>query len=92
VLGLEWNTSACVNEQTTQPLLSEISAEDGLSVTNKPFAGGRMLAALPVDGWLVLKLVLLDHVGVVLVVQVDQAPGHHPHILQAGPAINIIHF
>jgi hypothetical protein len=50
-----------------------------------------MLAALPVDGWLVLELVFLDHVGIVLVVQVDQAPGHHPHILQAGPAINIIH-
>jgi hypothetical protein len=50
-----------------------------------------LLATLPVDGWLVLKLVFLDHVGVVLVMQVNQAPGHHPHIFQAGPAINIIH-
>jgi hypothetical protein len=45
-----------------------------------------LLATLPVDGWLVLELVFLDHVGIVLVVQVDQAPGHHPHILQARPA------
>jgi hypothetical protein len=45
-----------------------------------------LLAALPVDGWLVLELVFLDHVGVVLMVQVDQAPGHHSHILQARPS------
>jgi hypothetical protein len=50
-----------------------------------------LLEALPVDGWLVLKLMFLDHVGIVLVVQVDQAPGHHSHILQAGPAIHITH-
>jgi hypothetical protein len=30
-----------------------------------------LLAALPVDGWLVLELVFLDHVGIVLVVQVN---------------------
>jgi hypothetical protein len=30
-----------------------------------------MLAALPVDGRLVLELVFLDHVGIVLVVQVN---------------------
>jgi hypothetical protein len=28
---------------------------------------------LPVDGWLVLELVLLDHVGIVLVVEIYQA-------------------